>query len=102
MHRTKRISLSLVVVSSTAYCTLATDARAVDGGTLRIAPASGWQAFEVITQADDPTGDGFSYAMPGIFDGAGAWPVGTDISSDPPGAEQWGEPEDEHQEGRTP
>jgi hypothetical protein len=35
-------------------------AAALDGGTLGIAPDNGWVAFEVITQGDDPAGDGFS------------------------------------------
>ena len=46
---------------------------AVDGGTLRVTPANGWLAFEVISQGDNPSGDGFNYSMPGTFDGAGAW-----------------------------
>lgn len=45
---------------------------ALDGGTPRIVADNGWKAFEVITEGDDPSGDGFSYAMPGTFDGAGA------------------------------
>ena len=52
-----------------------TPAQALDGGILRIDTFDGWKAFEVITQNDDPSGDGFSYSMPGIFDGAGAWLV---------------------------
>ena len=47
----------------------------VDGGTLRVNPTNGWRAFEVISQGDNPTGDGFNYSMPGTFDGAGAWRV---------------------------
>ena len=50
----------------------ATPAHALDGGPLRITPDNGWKAFEVISQGDDPSGDGFSYAMPTTFDGAGA------------------------------
>jgi len=48
---------------------------ALDGGTLRVNPFNGWRAFEVITQGDNPTGDGFNHSMPGTFDGAGAWMV---------------------------
>lgn len=44
----------------------------LDGGTSRIATVNGWKAFEVITAGDDPAGDGFNYAIPGAFDGAGA------------------------------
>ncbi len=46
---------------------------ALDGGALRVNPRNGWQAFEVISVDDDPAGDGFSWAMPGTFDGIGAW-----------------------------
>jgi hypothetical protein len=49
-----------------------TPLRAIDGATLRIETFNGWRAFEVITQGDDPSGDGISYAMPGTFDGGGA------------------------------
>ncbi|MGB5326462.1 MAG: hypothetical protein WBN40_13715 [Pseudomonadales bacterium] len=48
---------------------------ALDGGILRLNTFNDWKAFEVISQNDNPPGDGFSYAMPGIFDGAGAWLV---------------------------
>lgn len=50
-------------------------AHTLDGGTPRIVTHNGWKAFEVITQGDDPADDGFNYAMPGTFDGAGAWLV---------------------------
>lgn len=40
---------------------------ALDGGTLRISTDNGWRAFEVITQGDDPSGDGVSYSMPGTL-----------------------------------
>ncbi|WP_145433265.1 hypothetical protein [Lacipirellula limnantheis] len=36
-------------------------------------PRNGWKAFEVISVGNDPISDGFSYAMPGTFDGLGAW-----------------------------
>lgn len=46
---------------------------ALDGGTLRVTPRNGWRAFEVISVGDDPSGDGFTWAMPSTFDGLGAW-----------------------------
>ncbi len=52
-----------------------TSAFSLDGGNLRITTHNGWRAFEVITQGDNPSGDGVNYSMPGIFDGAGAWQV---------------------------
>lgn len=48
-------------------------AYALDGGPLQMIPRNGWRAFEVITVGNNPAGDGFSYAMPGTFDGLGAW-----------------------------
>lgn len=50
-------------------------ALALDGGTLRVNTYNGWKAFEVISQNDDPAGDGYSHSMPSTFDGAGAWMV---------------------------
>jgi hypothetical protein len=52
---------------------------ALNGGALRLNTFNGFQAFEVITAGDDPDGDGYSYAMPDAFDGAGAWPIDSDI-----------------------
>jgi len=49
--------------------------RALDGGTLRMTTYNGFRAFEVITEGNNPSGDGFDYSMPGTFDGAGAWLV---------------------------
>ncbi len=49
-----------------------TPAMALDGGTLRVNPRNGWKAFEVISLFDDPNGDGFTWSMPGTFDGLGA------------------------------
>jgi Cu+-exporting ATPase len=46
---------------------------ALDGGVPMIATSNGWKALEIITQGDDPTGDGFGHAMAANFDGAGAW-----------------------------
>jgi hypothetical protein len=46
---------------------------ALDAGTLHVVPRNGWLAFEVITQGDNPAGDGFNWPMPGTFDGLGAW-----------------------------
>jgi len=45
---------------------------ALDGGTVRMTTYNGFRAFEVISQGNDPSGDGASYGMPGSFDGAGA------------------------------
>src|SRR3954470_22697600 len=53
--------------------TIASNAFAINGGTLRVTPRNSWRAFEVITIGDNPAGDGYSYAMPGNFDGIGAW-----------------------------
>lgn len=50
-------------------------AQALNGGTVRVTTVNGWKAFEVISQADNPAGDGYTYAMPSTFDGAGAWQV---------------------------
>jgi hypothetical protein len=59
------------------FCALVVaPAWALDGGIPRVTGSSGWKAFEVITEADNPPGDGFGYAMPGTYDGAGAWLVG--------------------------
>lgn len=69
-------TLSLPALLCAVVCALALPpALALDGGTLRVVTDNGWRAFEVITQGDDPSGDGFTYAMPGTFDGAGAWLV---------------------------
>ena len=46
---------------------------ALDGGTLRVNPRNGWQAFEIISIGENPANDGFSWSMPGTFDGLGAW-----------------------------
>jgi hypothetical protein len=50
----------------------ASEAYAANGATPRITPYNGWRVFEVITQGNNPSGDGVIYAMPGVFDGAGA------------------------------
>lgn len=47
-------------------------ASAIDGGTLLINHRNGWQGFEVITEGDDPTGDGFAWSLLDDFDGIGA------------------------------
>jgi len=62
--------LAAIVVSSGM---LSSPTHALDGGTLRINPRNGWSAFEIISIGDDPTGDGFTWSMPGTFDGIGAW-----------------------------
>jgi hypothetical protein len=43
--------------------------RAINGGR-RDNPQNG-RAFEVISVGEDPSGDGYTYAMPGSFDGLG-------------------------------
>jgi|GEM_PF-3807753 len=48
-------------------------AAALDGGTLRVNPRSGWKAFEVISVGNNPSDDGFDWSMPGTFDGIGAF-----------------------------
>jgi hypothetical protein len=63
-------SLPLILIAST---TLLTRAYALDGGILQVTPRNGWRAFEVISVGNNPAGDGINYAMPGTFDGLGAW-----------------------------
>ena len=58
-----------------AFAFFTSSVNALNGGALRLNTFNGFQAFEVITAGDDPGGDGYSYAMPGTFDGAGAWLV---------------------------
>lgn len=48
---------------------------ALDDGTSPINTFNDWEAIEVITQSDNPSGDGYDWSMPGIFDGAGAFLV---------------------------
>lgn len=60
----------LVLIGSAAL--LVPTANAIDGGTLRMTPRNGWQAFEVISIGENPAG-GASWSMPGTFDGLGAW-----------------------------
>jgi hypothetical protein len=60
----------LIVIAS---ATLLTSAHALDGGLLQVTPRNGWRAFEVISVGNNPAGDGLNYAMPGTFDGLGAW-----------------------------
>ncbi|NNF17113.1 MAG: hypothetical protein HKN70_10220, partial [Gammaproteobacteria bacterium] len=48
---------------------------AAENGTLRVNTYNGWTAFEIITVGDDPSGDGFGWSMPGVFDGIGALEV---------------------------
>jgi hypothetical protein len=64
---------SILCVTALPYVVWATSAAALDGGTLRVNPRNGWKAFEVITVGDNPTEDGFTWSMPGAFDGLGAW-----------------------------
>jgi len=76
MLRTNRLAVRLALLSLGAplLCPAAAHAL-VDGGTLRLDTFNGWKAFELITQGDDPAGDGFAYAMPSTFDGLGVWRV---------------------------
>lgn len=46
--------------------------QAVDGDTVHVTTYNARQAFESITQGDNPSGDCYSHTMPGAFDGAGA------------------------------
>jgi len=71
-HRKRQLDLSLAL-TLIMQGMLAASAHAIDGGTLRLDTYNGWEAFEVISQGEDPAGDGFAYSVPGIFDGAGAW-----------------------------
>lgn len=64
------LSTLLFAISVTAFAPLAC---ALDGGTLRVNPRSGWSGFEVISIGDNPAADGFTWSMPGTFDGLGAW-----------------------------
>jgi len=72
IRRTMSISSRLTLFALIAPFMLATPADALDGGTLRLDTFNGWKAFEVISQGDDPAGDGFVYSIPSTFDGAGA------------------------------
>src|SRR5690349_3606637 len=63
----------LLMTVSAAMALTAAPTLALDGGTLQMIPRNGWRAFEVISQGNNPAGDGFSYAIPGSFDGVGAW-----------------------------
>lgn len=64
--------LVLLIMVAELMTTCTPPAMALDGGTLRINPRNGWKAFEVISFAEDPTGDGFTWSMPHTFDGLGA------------------------------
>ena len=65
--------LTLLIMVAELMTPCAPRAMALDGGTLRVNPRNGWKAFEVISINDDPSGDGFTWSMPGTFDGLGAW-----------------------------
>ncbi len=62
-------ALTVLFYASLFY---APHAVALDGGTLRVNPRNGWDAFEVISVGNNPAGDGFNWALPGTFDGLGA------------------------------
>ena len=69
----------LLLFAATSAALTPTAVSALDGtGTLRINTTNGWQAFEVISEGDDPAGDGFDHAMPGTFDGAGTYLLDSD------------------------
>jgi hypothetical protein len=65
--------ITAVVLFGTAIVSIGSPLYAFDEGTLRVNARNGWQAFEVISIGDDPSGDGYSWSMPGTFDGLGAW-----------------------------
>ena len=66
----------LLLLAATGVALVPSAVSALDGnGTLRISTTNGWQAFEVISQGDNPPGDDFDHAMPGTFDGIGAYMV---------------------------
>ena len=66
----KRIATAIAVVVGACGTTV----KAIDGaGTLQVTPRNGWKAFEVISQGNDPVGDGITYGIPSTFDGMGAW-----------------------------
>ena len=78
-QRTSTLSRSMLPLAIAALLcavvnvSLTSSAYAIDGGTLRVNPRNDWLAFEVISIGDNPASDGFSWAMPGNFDGLGAW-----------------------------
>jgi autotransporter-associated beta strand protein len=71
--RTRRALLAPAAAAATLAVVATPMAFALNGGPLRVTPRNGWRAFEVISIGNDPAGDGFTYAMPGAFDGIGAW-----------------------------
>lgn len=70
-----RVSFPLFL-ACVVVATASTRAFAVDGGTPLLNYRNGWRGFEVITEGDDPTGDGETWAMMSFFDGIGARVVG--------------------------
>ncbi len=63
------------LLTAVAVGSFSASAVALDGGTVRVQTYNGWKALEVISQGDNPSGDGHNYSMPGTFDGAGAYLV---------------------------
>ncbi|MCB1616361.1 MAG: VCBS repeat-containing protein [Pseudomonadales bacterium] len=61
-----------VFLGAASFSFWSATAIALDGGTLRLSTNNGWKAFEIISQGDNPGGDGYSHTMPGTFDGTGA------------------------------
>ncbi len=47
--------------------------QALNGDTLQFEMFNGWKGIEIITEGDDPSGDGHDWSIPRDFDGAGAW-----------------------------
>lgn len=71
--------LSIILLLEVANVTLLSSAQALDGGTLRVNPHNNWRAFEVITNGDNPTSDGYNWSMPTTFDGLGARVLGSTL-----------------------
>ena len=67
----QRCSAALLGALSMVFHSAST--QALDGGTVRVTTSNSWRAFEIISQSDNPSGDGYNYSMPSKFDGAGAW-----------------------------
>jgi hypothetical protein len=61
-----------LVSAAVLWMWAAEDSMALNGGTLRVTPRNSWRAFEVISVNDNPA-DIYPWAMPGTFDGVGAW-----------------------------
>ena len=69
----KTLKLAAFAVGCTCAAWAPSPAYGLDGDTPQVAARNGWKSFEVISLGDDPSGDGFTHAMPGNFDGVGAF-----------------------------